>query len=85
MKMVDFQFLTEGDPLLDLGVALFYNCSNNFSLDSKELVSLLELYHTTLANRMRELNTETPFTDFQDLKLRFWKTFNTLTRLFICA
>ena len=52
--MLDFQFLTEGDPMWDLGIAILLN--TNFINDKETIHQLLLSYHETTRETLVKLN-----------------------------
>ena len=53
MVFIDFQFLTQGDPMFDLGISILLN--TNFVNDKKIIKQLLRVYQETSNNTMKRL------------------------------
>ena len=53
MVFIDFQFLTQGDPMFDLGISILLN--TNFVNDKKIIRHLLRVYQETSNNTMQRL------------------------------
>ena len=55
MVFLDLQFLTEGDPVSDLAVAVLYNTELRLARDTEAVTALLELYHEAATARLQEM------------------------------
>ena len=54
LVMLDFQFLSEGDPMWDLGVAILLN--TNFINDKEAIHQLLSIYYETTKETLVKMN-----------------------------
>ena len=67
---LDLQFLTEGDPVSDLAMAVLYNTELRLARDTEAVTSLLELYHEAATARLQEMGAGEAAESLQQLKER---------------
>ena len=70
MVFLDLQFLTEGDPVSDLAMAVLYNTELRLARDTEAVTALLELYHEAATARLQELGAGEAAESLQQLKER---------------
>ena len=58
MVFLDFQFLSSGDPMWDLGVIVLLN--TNLGLDKSSLAPSLQCYYETFYKNLDQLGAELP-------------------------
>ena len=70
MVFLDLQFLTEGDPVSDLAMAVLYNTELRLARDTEAVTALLELYHEAATARLQEMGAGEAAESLQQLKER---------------
>ena len=76
MVFLDFQFLSSGDPMWDLGSTILLN--TNLSLDKSLLTSSLQCYYQTFYTKLDQLGATYPKESFETfiqrwVTLLFWR------------
>ena len=76
MVFLDFQFLSSGDPMWDLGSTILLN--TNLSLDKLLLTSSLQCYYQTFYTKLDQLEATYPKESFETfiqrwVTLHFWR------------
>ena len=68
MVFLDFQFLSSGDPMWDLGVTILLN--TNLGLDKSSLASFLHCYYDTFFKKLGQLEAKLPQETFETFTQR---------------
>ena len=68
MVFLDFQFLSSGDQMWDLGVTILLN--TNLGLDKSSLVSFLQCYYETFFKKLGQLEAKVPQETFETFTQR---------------